>query len=54
MTLLNPEIFFVFTAQNKTTVEYIFRDRAEKNMSLDIVIISNEPIKYEIVNATIG
>ena len=51
MTLLNPEIFFVFNAQIKTTVENIFHNRAEKNMSLDIAIISNEPIKYEIVNA---
>ena len=51
VTLLNPEIFFVFNAQIKTTVENIFHNRAEKNMSLDIAIISNEPIKYEIVNA---
>ena len=51
MTPLNLKISFVFNAQIKTTVEQICHNRAEKNMSLDIVIISNKPIKLEIVNA---
>ena len=45
VTPLNPKISFIFNAQNKTTVECICRNRANKNISLGIIIISNKPIK---------
>ena len=45
MTPLYPKISSIFNAQNKTTVECICRNRANKNISLGIIIISNKPIK---------
>ena len=52
VTLLNPKISFLFNAKiKKTTFEFICHNRAKQNISLGIIIISNESVKEEIVNA---
>ena len=51
VTPLNPKISIVFYAQIKLLLNKFAIIAPERNMSLGIIINSNEPIKWEIVNA---
>ena len=45
VTPLNPKISFLLNAKIKATFEFICYNHAKKNISLGIMIISNESIK---------